>query len=116
VLRRDAYPAFGVFANVWLGEADTKVEFRVDGGAWRPMQKVERADPALQMENAADDASPVLRGFDRSPEAAVSTHLWRGVLPTDLALGEHRVEVRAQGRLVGEAQAETTYRLDDAAP
>jgi hypothetical protein len=116
VLRRGAYPAFGVFANVWLGEADTRVEFRVDGGEWRQMQKVERPDPALQMENAADDASPVLRGFDRSPEAAASTHLWRGTLPTDLALGEHRVEVRARGALVGEASASITYRLDDPSP
>ncbi|MGH8030308.1 MAG: calcineurin-like phosphoesterase C-terminal domain-containing protein [Arenimonas sp.] len=115
VLRRGAYPAFGVFANVWLGDADTKVELRVDDGAWKPMQKVDRADPALQAENAADDLAPLLRGFDRSPEAAASTHLWRGTLPTDLAAGEHRVEVRASGYWVGEAGAATTYRLDEVA-
>jgi hypothetical protein len=88
---------------------------RVDAGPWRPMQKVERADPALQAENAADDLAPQLRGYDRSPEAAASTHLWRGTLPTDLAAGEHRVEVRAQGDWVGEVAGATTYRLDDVA-
>jgi 3',5'-cyclic AMP phosphodiesterase CpdA len=115
VLRRHAYPAFGVFANVWLGDADTRVEYRVDGGPWRPMRKVERADPALQAENAADDLAPQLRGYDRSPEAAASTHLWRGTLPTDLAAGEHRVDVRAQGYWVGDAAGSTTYRLDEVA-
>jgi 3',5'-cyclic AMP phosphodiesterase CpdA len=115
VLRRGAYPAFGVFANVWLGDADTRVEYRVDAGPWRPMQKVERADPALQAENAADDLAAQLRGYDRSPEAAASTHLWRGTLPTDLAAGEHRVEVRAEGYWLGQAAGEIRYRLDEVA-
>jgi 3',5'-cyclic AMP phosphodiesterase CpdA len=116
VLRRGAYPAFGVYANVWLGDAQTQVEMRIDDGAWQPMQKVARADPALAAENAADDLSPVLRGYDRSPEAALSTHLWRGTLRTDLPVGEHRVEVRARGQWVGDASASTRYRLDDAMP
>jgi 3',5'-cyclic AMP phosphodiesterase CpdA len=116
VLRRGAYPAFGVFANVWLGDAGTTVEYRVDGGAWKPMAKVERGDPALQAENAADDLAVQLRGYDRSPEAVASTHLWRGTLPTDLAVGEHRVEVRAHGYWVGEAGGATSYRLEDANP
>jgi 3',5'-cyclic AMP phosphodiesterase CpdA len=115
VLRRGAYPAFGVFANVWLGDAGTRVDMRVDAGPWRPMQKVERADPALQAENAADDLAAQLRGYDRSPEAAASTHLWRGTLPTDLAAGEHRVEVRAEGYWLGQAAGEIRYRLDEVA-
>jgi hypothetical protein len=116
VLRRGAYPAFGVYANVWLGEPGTTVEFRVDDGAWRPMAKVVRADPALAAENAADDLAGALRGYDRSPEAIGSTHLWRGTLPTDLAVGSHRVEVRVRGEVVGEATAQTQYRLEDALP
>jgi len=113
VLRRGAYPAWGVFANVYMGMDDTRVEFRVDGGAWMPMKKVLRPDPALQAENALDDAAKVLRGFDRSPEAEVSTHLWRGALPTTLAAGEHVIEVRAFDRWRGEVRARTTYRLED---
>jgi hypothetical protein len=116
VLRRGAYPAYGVYANVFLGDAATVVEFRVDGGDWQKMKKVDKPDPALLAENAADDTSPQLRGYDRSPEATVSAHLWRGTLPTDLAAGEHRVDVRANGQWVGEAQATTSYRLDEAAP
>lgn len=115
-LRRGAYPAWGVFANVFMGDADTRVEYRVDGGPWKPMRRVERTDPRLLVENVADDLATTLRGFDRSPEAVPSTHLWRGALPTDLSAGEHRVEVRALDRWEGETTASTTYSLQDAAP
>ncbi|HSD18202.1 MAG TPA: calcineurin-like phosphoesterase C-terminal domain-containing protein [Thermomonas sp.] len=114
VLRRGAYPAWGVFANVYMGMHDTRVEFRVDGGAWMPMKKVLQPDPALLAENARDDASDALRGFDRSPEADVSQHLWRGALPTKLDAGAHVVEVRAFDRWRGEQRATTTYRLEEA--
>ena len=116
VLRRHSFPAFGVYANVYLGDARTEVEYRIDGGEWKPMRKVDRPDPALLVENAADDIADTLRGYDRAPEASVSAHLWRGTLPTDLAPGEHRVDVRARGQWVGEAEASTQYRLDEAMP
>lgn len=115
VLRRGAYPAWGVFANVFLGDADTRVEYRIDDGEWKPMRRVERADPRLLLENVADDLAPSLRGFDRSPEAVDSTHLWRGALATDLAVGEHRVEVRAFDRWQGQVQASIAYTLQSAA-
>jgi hypothetical protein len=116
VLRRGAYPAFGVYANVYMGHADTVVEWRVDGGEWKPMLKVLQGDPDLRVQNALDEMATNLRGYDRSPEAANSTHLWRAVLPTDLGMGEHRVEVRAQVDDFGEARAQASYRLDDASP
>lgn len=112
-LRRGAYPAWGVFANVYMGDDDTRVEFRVDGGDWMPMKKVLQPDPRLMAENRRDDEATALRGFDRSPEAEASPHLWRGALPTRLAAGEHLVEVRAFDRWRGEVRAHTTYSLLD---
>ncbi|MFC3552213.1 calcineurin-like phosphoesterase C-terminal domain-containing protein [Lysobacter cavernae] len=114
VLRRGAYPAWGVYANVYMGEAGSRVEYRVDGGEWKPMRRVAQPDPRLLAENLADDNAARLRGYDRSPEADPSTHLWRGALPTDLALGEHRIEVRAFDPWQGEQRAQTRYRLDQA--
>lgn len=113
VLRRGAWPAFGVFANVYMGDADSRVEYRIDEGEWKPMKRVEQPDPRLVAENVADELTPSLRGFDRAPEADPSTHLWRGTLPTDLTLGEHRIQVRAFDRWQGEQHAQTQYRLDD---
>lgn len=115
VLRKGAYPEFAVYANVFMGQDDTKVEYRVDAGRWQPMSQVRRPDPGLLAENLRDDSADALRGYDRSPEAVPSRHLWRGALPTDLALGEHRVEVRVQDQGRGERTASTTYRLQEAA-
>ncbi len=116
VLRQGAYPAWGVYANVFMGEAGTRVEYRVDGGDWKAMKLAEQPDPRLLLENAEDDLADALRGYDRSPEARPSLHLWRGALPTDLAAGEHQVEVRAFDRWQGEKVARTTYRLETASP
>jgi hypothetical protein len=116
VLRRGAYPAFGVYANVYMGRDDSRVEYRIDGGAWQPMRKVLRPDPRLLAQNVRDDEADALRGYDRSPEAEPSAHLWRGTLPTDLAAGEHAVEVRAFDVWNGEQRAAARYRLEEAAP
>jgi 3',5'-cyclic AMP phosphodiesterase CpdA len=116
VLRQGAYPAWGVYANVYMGDDATRVEYRVDGGDWKPMRKVLQPDPAVLAENARDDEAGALRGYDRSPEAEPSPHLWRGALPTDLAVGEHEVEVREFDRWRGEQRARTTYRLENAQP
>jgi len=120
VLRQGAYPAWGIYANVYMGQPDTRVEFRVDDGDWAPMRRVEQPDPRLLLENARDDLADTLRGRDRSPEATPSMHLWRGALPTRLDVGTHTVEVRAFDAWQGEQRARTTYRLDrfdgDASP
>ncbi|MEE7548421.1 calcineurin phosphoesterase, partial [Xanthomonas sp. Kuri4-1] len=55
VLRQGAYAAWGVYANVFMGQDDTDVQFRIDGGAWQPMRRVERPDPRLLVENVRDD-------------------------------------------------------------
>lgn len=114
VLRQGAYPAFGVYANVFMGQNDSVVEFRVGDGAWQLMRRVERPDPRLLAENTRDDLAETLRGYDRSPEAEASAHLWRGALPTSLPVGEHRIEVRTQDRWRGELRAESSYRLETA--
>lgn len=116
VLRRGAYPAWGMYANVFMGHAGSRVEYRIDDGDWTPMTRVLRPDPRLLAENARDDGADVLRGYDRSPEAEPSSHLWRGALPTDLAEGAHVVEVRAFDDWQGEQRARTRYRLESAEP
>ncbi|WP_154659412.1 calcineurin-like phosphoesterase C-terminal domain-containing protein [Arenimonas composti] len=113
VLRRGSWPGQAVVANVFMGRADTRVEYRIDDGEWMPMVRVDQPDPRLLAENLRDDAAEELRAYDRLPEAAPSTHLWRGRLPTDLAAGEHRIEVRVRDPWRGEDIATTRYRLVD---
>src|SRR3546814_4911580 len=94
VLREGAYPAWGVYANVFMGRDDTRVEYRVDGGDWMPMRRVSQPDPRLLVENMRDDLAETLRGYDRSPEAKPSPHLWRGALPTGLDRKSTRLNSR----------------------
>jgi len=111
VLRRGAYPAMAVWANVFMAMPDTRVEFRIGDGDWQPMQRRLEPDPRVLRENLLDDAADSLRGFDRTPAATASPNLWRAMLPTDLAAGEHRIEVRADVPWRGWQHAETSYRL-----
>lgn len=114
VLRRGAYPAYGVYANVYMGREDTRVEFRIDDGEWKPMRRTVAPDPRVLRENMRDADAETLRGYDRSAEATFSPHLWRGTLPTDLAAGAHRIEVRAFDAWRGEVRAQGEYRLQNA--
>lgn len=116
VLRHGAWPGVSVYANVFMAMPDAVVEYRVDDGPWQAMIRVRAPDPDMLARNLADDASPVLRGYDRAPQASLSTHLWRAPLPTDRALGAHRIEVRSTDRWRGVLRAETSYRLDEASP
>lgn len=116
VLRHGAYPAYGVFANVYMGREDTRVEFRIDDGEWKPMRRTVAPDPRVLRENMRDADADTLRGYDRSAEATFSPHLWRGTLPTDLAVGAHRIEVRAFDAWRGEVRAQGEYRLQQVEP
>lgn len=113
VLRRGAYPAYGVYANVYMARADTRVEFRINDGEWKPMRRTLAPDPRVVRENMLDADADALRGYDRSAEATPSPHLWRGALPTDLAPGAHRIEVRAFDAWRGEVRAQGEYRLHE---
>ena len=46
VLRAGAYPGTGVYANVYMGEPDSRVEYRVNGGDWQRMRLSDQPDPS----------------------------------------------------------------------
>lgn len=112
-LRRGAYPAFALLANVFAAEPEAAVEARIDEGDWQMMQRASDVDPELAELNAADRHAPTLRAFDRAVTARPTRHLWSLRLPTDLAAGEHRVEVRARSRHEGEIHGTTVYQLQE---
>ena len=115
VLRHKAYPAFGIFANVFMGRNDTPVEFRVDNGAWTPMLRVETLDPNVLEINIADARSDQLSSYDLMSEAMISTHLWRAAVPTNLSPGMHEIDVRT--KLNNEWFIESvSYKLQHAEP
>lgn len=112
-LRRGAYPAFPLVANIFAAEPDATVEYRVDEGAWVAMRRVDDPDPELAALNLADRQAKQLRSFDRAVMARPTQHLWSANVPTDLPVGVHRLEVRVRSRFEGELSASTAYQLLD---
>jgi hypothetical protein len=116
VLRKGAYPGFGVTANVFMARPDTEVLARIDDGPWHKMQRVLKPDPLVLQINAMDDQAEILRSYDRAPAATSSSHLWYMPLPTDLETGTHQVSVRVRDIWLGEVEMNTSYKLLEADP
>lgn len=116
VLRRGAYPAYSLYANVYGAEPDARVEYRIGDGPWQPMTRVQDPDPALVALNLDDMRAAGLRSFDRAVMARPTQHLWSARLPTDLDAGEHEIQVRTHSRFEGVIHATSSYRLDEWEP
>ncbi|MDR1980398.1 MAG: calcineurin-like phosphoesterase family protein [Tannerellaceae bacterium] len=100
-----------LYANFFMGSPDNTVEYRVDGGEWTRMQRVEEFDPGycryVQDWDYLDKLVPGRRPSNPTP----CRHLWKGKMMTGLPVGQHQIEVRATdmfGRVFSEKSA---YRI-----
>ncbi len=95
VVAAEGWRSAGIVANFFMGYRTDKVEYRIGTAEWRPMQHIETFDPSYTWSVLKWDVSDVLFTGRRPSNPINSTHLWRGSIPNDLPIGEHRVEVRA---------------------
>lgn len=102
----------GVFANFFMGSKKDKVVYRVDQGEWKEMEYVEVQDPSYVELVYEWELSEVLMPGKRSSDPEKSTHVWRGNIPSDLAIGEHAIEIKATDMFGKTHTANTTYRID----
>lgn len=93
VAPRQGFVSF--YANVFNGHDGWAVEARVDGRAWSPMRRILGWDPTYAAEFLAQDSTARPSAGPRLPDPVVCYHLWRALLPADLALGPHVIQVRA---------------------
>ena len=92
-----------VIANVFNGSSRSRVAMRVGrDGDWKPMQPIRIADPAFLAEKRREEAL-TNRTWTELPGAHPTPHMWRGMLPVELAPGTHLIEVRS----TDESQQET---------
>jgi len=101
----------GIFANFFMGHGGNTVEYRIDDGDWRPMHYIEAPDPDFLWQLYRWDTTNKLMPGRRPSNAVNSTHLWRGNIPTNLPVGEHRIEVRATDMFGRTFTQHGTYRL-----
>lgn len=102
----------GIYANYFLGNERDSLWLRVDGGEWKPMRKVDQVDPSYLADLMEWDLAEALMPGRRGSNAVISTHLWRGNIPTRLEVGEHRVEVKVKDMFGREFIQTTSYRLE----
>ncbi|WP_209329986.1 calcineurin-like phosphoesterase C-terminal domain-containing protein [Lunatimonas salinarum] len=103
----------GIFVNFYMGHQEDRVEYRIDGGEWRPMAWVDAADPAFVQEVMEWDTADRLIAGRRPSNPVNSTHLWRGAIPTNLGNGSHQIDIRATDRFGMVHKHRSTYRIAD---
>jgi len=82
-----------VLVNVFAGSERSTVAMRVGSGEWIKLERVEREDPYFQAIKVAEESEHPPRG-GKLPRPAKSPHIWRGMLPANLARGAQLIEVR----------------------
>lgn len=84
-----------VLANVFLGSDRSKVEMRLGDGPWAPMTKVHQPDPGCLQTKQMEDkiTKPIPWRAVRAP--GNSYHIWEALLPADVPVGAHLIEVRS---------------------
>jgi len=113
VLEQNKNTKAGIYANFFMGAAGDTVEYRVDDGAWSEMMFVNEQDPSYEAAIYEWDTAEELVAGKRGSNPILSTHLWRGKIPTKLSLGRHIVEVRATDRYGKTHTGSATYRLEE---
>ena len=101
----------GVFVNFFMGAKGDKVTYSVDGGKWSNMTYMETMDPAFLSTLFKFDQSKELLSGRRPSNAEASTHLWRGNIPSNLAAGEHQIEVKAVDRYGKVSTQKVSYTI-----
>lgn len=84
-----------IVANFFSGSKNDSVEYRIDGGEWKPMQYAETFDPEYIQSVLKWDTTETLYAGRRPSYPENSRHIWVARFPK-LENGEHRVEVRAK--------------------
>jgi hypothetical protein len=84
-----------VVANFFIGSKKDKVEYRIDNGEWETMEYNETIDPNFAQSVFKWDTTQELFPGRRPSNPEFSRHIWVGGFGNKLALGKHKVEVRA---------------------
>ena len=85
-----------LYVNYYLGGDLDTLSFRVNDGEWNLMTRVLESDPCFQNTIFQWDNSDKLLNGKRPTPAALSTHLWKGMIYGEGELGKQRVEIKVK--------------------
>jgi len=86
-----------VLANIYAGSERSRVSMRInDSDKWIEMNRVEQVDPLVAGIAAIESETGTEHTYLKTPtrKPGTSGHLWSAILPDELGVGTHRMEVR----------------------
>ncbi|MFK7736803.1 MAG: calcineurin-like phosphoesterase C-terminal domain-containing protein [Pirellulaceae bacterium] len=98
-------------ANVFAASEKWSCELRVGDSEWIPMQRITTLDPNFLAEKKREELL-TNKGWRDLPEAHQTPHMYRGMLPIDLPVGSHRIEVKATSPSGQEWQSQRIIRIE----
>lgn len=107
-----AQPAAPLQVNLYLGNADARVRYRVAGlTEWTELARETGLDPAFV--SLRERSNPLAKAGDyrAMPAPTRTDHLWSAPLPAGLPPGVHRVEVEATDAFGVVSTAQTLVRV-----
>lgn len=100
-----------LYVNFFIGNEKDIVKVRIDEGSWKSMQYSIEFDPAyLKLLYKWDFTDQVIPGR-RPVEARECYHLWKSILPSDLGVGEHVIEIKATDVFGKTYTSKSKYRI-----
>lgn len=99
----DDWSSYMIYANVFMATENDLVEYRIDNGDWKKMQRTKEVDPAYNRYVQDWDYIEKLKPGRRPSEPIVCLHLWKAPLKSALAIGNHTIEIKTKdmyGRII----------------
>lgn len=103
----------GIYVNYFMGSSKDSVFYRINKGEWKTINLVKDYDPNYVKQIFDWDLAEELLPGRRSSNAVISTHLWRGSIPTNLETGKHKIEVKVIDMFGRTFTQKSKYRLDE---
>ncbi len=107
-MSRDQVPAASIMVNLFDGGPKSVVEYAINNGAFKPLDRVIRNDPFMLETYNRHEASK--KSF---VQATPSTHLFEADLMDDLPAGRHVVSVRARDEFGRTHHGHTILEITD---
>lgn len=111
IMSRQTLTTTVVLANVFAAGPQTVCELRVGDSPWVAMERLTTEDPNYVAETVREAALGD-KAWVGLPAPRATPHMYRGLLPTDLAPGTHQIEIRASDLHAPEVVGTRIFRLE----
>lgn len=101
-----------IYVNYFMGSERDEVKFRIDGGKWTQMNYTIEPDPSYRHIIHKWDFTEELLPGRRPGEAKACFHLWKAILPSNLAAGEHQIEIQVTDSFGNTHEGKSSYRIE----